>query len=175
MGRSLSRNKNRKEKAPFIIMPKACLNHQNYIALSPYAIKLLYDLYANYNGHNNGDLCCAWSLMKERGWRSQTTLNEAKKELTYYGWIIPTRVGGKNMPTLYAVTFQAIDECKGKIDLPESSISSGQWKQIQNLSWKEHTKNKKAIRNVVQFTPRGGAIGINKDENSGQLLHEVEQ
>jgi len=134
------------------MLPKACLTHQNFIALSPYAVKLLIDLYTNYNGKNNGDFCCTWSLMKKRGWRSESTLSNARKELLYYGWIICSRQGGKNMASLYAVTFQSIDECKGKLDMRETVTAPGNWKESKQLTWKECQKNKSLLRNVVQLT-----------------------
>lgn len=122
------RAKGRRESGKFISLPHACLIHKNFIALSGYAIKLLIDLYMNYNGFNNGDFCCTWSMMKERGWRSESTLNKALKELLYYGWIVCSRQGGRNKASLYAVTFQAIDECKGKLDCSETRTALGYWK-----------------------------------------------
>jgi len=146
------RIKGRKECGNFVMLPKACLMHDNFIALSPYAVKLLIDLYANYNGFNNGDFCCTWSMMKVRGWRSESTLNNARKELLYYGWIICSRHGGRNKSSLYAVTFQSIDECKGKLDEKETVTALGYWKEEKYLSWNEQKKIKNASRNVVQLT-----------------------
>lgn len=132
-------------------LPHACMNHANFIALSPYAVKFLIDLYANYNGSNNGDFCCTWSMMKKRGWKSEATLSKARKELLYYGWIICSRRGGRNIPSLYAVTFQSIDECNGKLDLKETTTAPGNWKETKTITWKE-SKNKSLLRNVVQLT-----------------------
>ena len=115
-----ARVKGRREGGSFVSLPHACLRHENYILLGAYAVKLLIDLYSNYNGSNNGDFCCTWSMMKKRGWRSESTLNSARKELLHYGWILCGRQGGRNMASLYAVTFQSIDECKGKLDLRET-------------------------------------------------------
>ena len=147
-----SKVKGRSEGGSFAALPHACLRHENFTALSPYAVKLLIDLYVSYNGKNNGDLCCTWSLMKKRGWRSESTLNNARKELLYYGWIVCSRQGGKNQASLYAVTFRSIDECKGKLDIKESVTSLGYWKEEQKLTWKEWKKIKNASRNVVQLT-----------------------
>ena len=90
--------------------------------------------------------------MKKRGWRSESTLNNARKELLYYGWIVCSRQGGKNQASLYAVTFRSIDECKGKLDIKETVTSLGYWKEEQKLTWKECKKIKNASRNVVQLT-----------------------
>jgi hypothetical protein len=146
------RVKGRKEGGSFVALPHACLRHENFILLGSHAVKLLIDLYSNYNGSNNGDFCCTWSLMKKRGWRSESTLNNARKELLYYGWIICSRQGGRNMASLYAVTFQSIDECKGKLDLRETVTAPGIWKEPKEITWKEWQENKSLLRNVVQLT-----------------------
>ena len=117
----------------FIALPKACLNHSNYLGLSAYAVKLLLDIYVQYSGFNNGDFNCTWSLMKKRGWKSESTLNKVKKELLNTGWIILTRQGGKNRCSLYAVSFQSIDDCKGKLDIPTTNTAPGNWKNNKSL------------------------------------------
>jgi hypothetical protein len=144
--------KGRNESGTFAALPHACLRHENFIALSSYAVKLLIDLYVSYNGNNNGDLCCTWSMMKKRNWRSESTLNNARKELLYYGWIICSRQGGKNMASLYAVTFQSIDECKGKLDIKETVTAPGGWKETRQPMKKVKKKKKSLPRNAVQFT-----------------------
>lgn len=122
------RSQGRKESGSFVMLPKACLNHPNFTSLSGNAIKLLIDLYSQYNGSNNGDFSCAWSRMKKRGWKSEATLNRSKKELINKKWLITSRQGGKNKCSLFAVTFQPIDECKGKLDVMETVTSPGDWK-----------------------------------------------
>jgi len=141
------RAKGRKEGGSFVRLPHACLRHNNFIVLSAYAVKLLIDLYANYNGRNNGE-----SMMKKRGWRSESTLNNARKELLHYGWIICSRQGGKNMASLYAVSFQSIDECKGKLDVRETVTAPGNWKEPKKITWKEWSKINTCSHNVVQLT-----------------------
>ena len=147
------------------MLPHAILRHQNFVALSPYAIKLLIDLYMNFNGKNNGDFCATWSLMKKRGWRSEATLNNALKELMYYGWIVCTRQGGKHRASLYAVTFRAIDECGGKLDTPETATAPANWKEEKKQPWKQWIKNKKSSRNVEHITTRHE---VNKEQDQSQ-------
>jgi len=71
--------------------------------------------------------------MKKRGWKSESTLNKVKKELLNTGWIILTRQGGKNRCSLYAVSFQSIDDCKGKLDIPTTNTAPGNWKNNKSL------------------------------------------
>jgi len=120
-----------------------------------------------YNGFNNGDFCCTWSIMKKRRWRSQATLNKAKKELIYYGWIICSRHGGKNRCSLYAVTFKAIDECKGKLEIPETVTAPGTWKNHKKNTWEEYLKIKNLGLNKEQIT----TATVVKKGNSSYHLH----
>lgn len=121
----------RKESGPFLALPRSLLDSPEYAALSAYAVKLLCDLGAQLRGHNNGDLCAAWSLMRARGWKSRDTLDRAKLELEEAGVIVRTRQGGKHKPTLYALTFKGIDECEGKLDahIKASAVPFNTWKK----------------------------------------------
>lgn len=132
--RNRIRVKGRREAGSFVAVPHACLNHANYTRLQPRAVKLLWDIYAQYRGQNNGDLCAAWSVMQNRGWRSKDQLNKALGELQSSGWIIKTRQGGRNQCSLYAVTFQAIDECHPKrLDVPPTVTAPGLWKRSESV------------------------------------------
>ncbi len=121
--------KDKRERGGFVALPHVVLRSVTYAKLSPRAVKLLMDMLSQYKGDNNGDLCIAWKLMKERAWRSQTTLNKAKKELLEREWIEVTRYGGMNRPTLYAITFLAVDDCKGKIDIPATHSPKSLWRR----------------------------------------------
>ena len=114
----------------FAGIPKECMRHDNYIRLSPNAKVLLVEFCYLYNGGNNGDLSATFSTLQKRGWRSKGTLSRAIKELRNIGWIILARQGGKNQCSLYAITFKAIDDCKGKHDLQPTNVSSGDWKKL---------------------------------------------
>ncbi|MFK7794610.1 MAG: hypothetical protein AB8B89_04610 [Gammaproteobacteria bacterium] len=152
--------KGRKISGGFVAFPHDCLNHVNFIILSPYAVKLLVDLYSQYRGKNNGDLCMTWSMMKNRGWRSEATLNKARHELIHYGWITLTRQGGRNAASLYAVTWQSIDECKGKLDARATNVASGAWKEPK-MPFLKTKKSKRVLRDPYQpTTPKVVKIGV---------------
>jgi hypothetical protein len=68
----------RRERGGFAALPHCLLESQVFVDLSARAVKLLVDLLAQFKGFNNGDLCMAWSVMKERGWKSRDTLNKAR-------------------------------------------------------------------------------------------------
>lgn len=108
----------------FVALPHTVLESPALTALSPHGHKLLIDLMAQYRGNNNGDLCAAWKLMQPRGWRSEATLNKAKKELIRVGLIVETRKGARpNKATLYALTWFALDYCNGKLDIAEKGFN----------------------------------------------------
>lgn len=101
---------------PFTPLPRDFLQSELLRSLSPYGIKLLMDLLAQYNGCNNGDLCITWSLMVQRGWSGKSILAKAQKELIDSEILILSRQGGRHRANLYALSLYSIDECKGKIE-----------------------------------------------------------
>lgn len=92
----------------------AYFQSEQYAKLSPRAVKLLVDLLTQYRGNNNGDLTTAWSVMQCSGWRSKDLLHKAADELETRGWIIKTKQGDRHSPTLWALTFYGIDDCRAK-------------------------------------------------------------
>lgn len=113
------------KKKPLVILwrghfnlPNVVTDHPDYIAMSFAAKSLLVDVGSQFNGRNNGDLCASMAIMKRKGWTSKDTLTRAKRELIDRGWLIETKVGGMNIgPSLYAISWQPIHECGGKLDV----------------------------------------------------------
>ena len=103
-----------------------------YITLSAKAVRLLLEFARQYNGFNNGALCAAWRLMQPRGWNSRDTLRQALVELLEHDLILLTRQGGKHKASLYALTWKAIDDCRGKLDVSPTRTPPGNWQ-----SWSE--------------------------------------
>lgn len=129
------KTKGRKESGSFLAIPKKIPLSDQYANLGAWGVKLLIDLYTQYNGNNNGDLCAAFSMMQKRGWRSKGTLSSALTELTNAGFILKTRQGGKHKANLYAVTFRGIDECKGKldIDIHPTPVPPNTWNKFKTV------------------------------------------
>ena len=114
----------RKAKSKAIIYPgflslhRPLLDCSDFISLKGNSIKLLIDIGQQFNGYNNGDLCSSLSIMRKRGWNSNQQLSKALKELIDKNLIMQTKQGGLNIgPNLYAITWQPIHECKGKLDV----------------------------------------------------------
>ncbi|MDB4431209.1 hypothetical protein N9137_02345 [Pseudomonadales bacterium] len=135
--RTREKCKGRANTGGFQQLPKDLINHPNFFKLRHRSKALLIDLLSQYNGKNNGDLCAAMTLMKERGWTSNSSLNLALKELQYYGFIKIARQGGRNLATLYAVTFKAVDDCGGKIDINPTRVPSFEYKATKK-KWQPH-------------------------------------
>jgi hypothetical protein len=113
-------------------MPSVVLNSPQYAALSAHAVKLLLDLAAQFNGHNNGDLAAAWTVMEKRGWRSRDTLGRAMDELMRAEFIVQTRQGGRHAASLYGITFFALDVTE-KLDVRERDFPRGAWARTAPL------------------------------------------
>ena len=133
----MARNKH-KQKASFAGIPRVVMECPDYINLSGSAIRLLVELAYSYKGGNNGDLCPAWTLMKERGFRSKATLTKAIKELVAAEMIMLTRQGQfiRNKAGLYALTWAPIDECAGKhLDTSPTLIPPRNFPLERNQGW----------------------------------------
>lgn len=118
MARSIEKTKNRKGSGRFAGIPHAVMNHPDFIALAPNAVRLLLEMARQYNGHNNGDLSAAWTLMQKRGFKAEPTLNKALHQLLRSNFLVRTREGRFMNPgrqcALYALSWLNIDECPGK-------------------------------------------------------------
>jgi hypothetical protein len=103
--------KGRKKTASFVALPKHLINSPKFRGLHGSSIKLLTQIAEQYNGSNNGDLQAAFSIFKDRGWRSSGTLDRALKELLTIGLIVKTRQGYfPNTCSLFGLTWHLIDK-----------------------------------------------------------------
>ena len=122
------------------VIPNCVLENKRYTTLTWSAKGILTNIVGQYRGHNNGDLCATLSVFKKYGLTSQDTLTKAIKQLEKNGLIERTRQGGKdwatgaNLPTLYSITWQPIDECNGKLDVGSTTKPAvdfiKEWKNI---------------------------------------------
>lgn len=154
MGRSILKAKGRREQGTFILLPKSILESAEYAALTAHEVKLLLDLFVQYNGRNNGDFHCAWSLMQKRGWHSQDTLNRALRGLIEKGFVMKTRQGGKHKCSLYAVTWKEINDCDGKLEVRPTQVPPATWR-----------KNKTVLRLAEHITTAPVAIRMAANAN----------
>lgn len=127
MKRDRRKHKGRAESGGFFALPHRVLDSISYRTASAQAVKLLNDIGGQYRGSNNGDLAASWKVMQPLGWKSRDTLGRALRELLELGLIEKTRQGGLHCCNLYALTWRAIDECDGKLDVSPTRTPSGLW------------------------------------------------
>jgi hypothetical protein len=105
----------------FAGIPRIVMDTDDYKNLNGNAIRLLLEFAYQYRGKNNGDLSATFCHMRKRGFKSKETLTNALRSLQDAGLIIKTREGVFMNPggrcTLYALTWQPVDECNGKHDM----------------------------------------------------------
>lgn len=128
MARSRLKARGRREGGTFFALPHHVMESDNFRALPGNAIKLLCDFGSQFHGTNNGDMACTWTIMQAMGWRSKSTLYRALDSLVRHGLVEQTRQGGLHQCSLYALTWLAIDECGGKLDVCQTRTPSGLWK-----------------------------------------------
>ncbi len=157
--RSRQRHKGRRESGSFTLLPHAVQDCGNWRQCSGTGIKLLVDLARQYNGRNNGDLSAALSLLRPFGWSSPDTVGNALRELRHYGFLLLTRQGGLFGPSLYALTWHAIDDCGGKLTCAQpTKTAPGTWKELRE-PFKRPPKKRNATTPSV-----AGRYAIRSDE-----------
>ena len=144
--------KGRREKGAFVPLPCNVLDHLNFINLTPKGTRLLFDIcsqlrFKEGGPANNGDLCVTLSVMKKRGWNSNESLRFALAELLYYEFIVITRQGGRNLCSLYAVTWWAINECDRKLDVQPTRTPSNGWRETK----KKWRRPKRKLNSLGRF------------------------
>lgn len=121
--------------AKFVGIPDYVFRSSEFGELDGWALKLLVEIAGGFNGYNNGDLSCAWSALKARGWRSTGTLWKALRSLQQGGWITTTRHGTRGRCALYALSWHAIDECPGKLlEVKATRTPSNCWQKNKNAA-----------------------------------------
>lgn len=164
--------KNKKPYAGgFLLLPMAVLHSPKFRDLSGNGVKLLMDIGSQYNGKNNGDLCAAWKVMHKKGWKSETTLTRAKKELLDAGFIAETRKGHlPNFCGLYGITWQPLNP-NPKLDVTPNGFPVGAWAELPKTGSGKNTPTTPetvvALRRIAPETgvghnpiaPDSGAIG----------------
>lgn len=145
-----SRNKGRKNGDGFAGIPRRVMRSQHYVRLTHGAKALLLELAYQFNGHNNGNLAATRKQMAERGWISHDTLRKKLLELRYRGFIVETQKGARpNVPSLYALTWERIDEIRNKPEISPTAKPSDLWKMGTN-PWFAPTKKEIEYLNKLE-------------------------
>lgn len=142
----MSNKRSRASYRQFAGFPFEVLECMNYTRLTVRGKALLLDLRAQFKGSQNGNIVATWTrLSKQDCWNSKETLNYAIQELLHYGFITRVRkgkkIGGKHYPSLYALSWEPIDE------LPRQGIAptltpSHAWHQAKP-KWQQPKRKRK--------------------------------
>lgn len=111
------RNKGRRSSGTFLKLPDKVTDHLAYISLSASTKGFLPEIVRQYKGKNNGDLSATLKLLKPRGWNSNKQITKCLSELIEHGLIVKTRQGGRHKCNLFAIAWEPIDECGGKLEI----------------------------------------------------------
>jgi len=140
------RAKGRNESGTFAALPHAVMDSEDFRMLSASATKVLLGLLRQFRGSNNGDLSATVKLAQDWDINSKATLVKTLKELQDRRLIMRTREGRFMNPggccTLYALTWRAIDECGGKLEV-SSTVTAPRKFTLEARSSSEQKKDYK--------------------------------
>jgi len=160
-----SKQKSRASAGRYLALPKCVTDSEDFRGLLGSDLKTLLMIATQYNGSNNGDLQATFTLALTWGICSEQTLAKSIKRLIAANLIVRTRIGMFLNPgrkcSLYAITWNAIDECKGKLDVPATRTPPRAFSM---------DKNKKPSTEIVvtQYTNRSHST----PESPSQGLNE---
>lgn len=151
----------------FAAIPVEVLTSDACRTLPHWARTNLTALAAEYRGNNNGDLSLTWATGRAYGVNSKWQLIDGLALLLERGLIQKTRQGGKKPlgPTLYAITWQPIDDLGGKIESGPTTTASNAWAEwvaptqssapdeVQSEKIHQHLRRTASAPQKVQRTP----------------------
>jgi hypothetical protein len=113
----------------FAQIPVEVLTSEAFRTLPNYVVRVLIAMAAQYRGNNNGDLALTWATGQTFGINSKWQLIDGLALLLERGLLLKTRQGGKKPlgPTLYALTWQPINDLNGKITMGQTTTASDTW------------------------------------------------
>jgi hypothetical protein len=115
----------------FAAIPLEVLTSDACRTLPAYAVRVLLAIAAQYRGRNNGDLALTYATARPFGVVSKKQLVASLAALLDRGLIQKTRQGGKKPlgPSLYAISWQCVDDLMGKIESGATTAPSNLWAQ----------------------------------------------
>ena len=159
-------------KGGFSGIPRVVMDHPDYINLSGNAVKLLNELARQYRGKNNGDLTIAYSLLKQRGFKSKETIGRCRDELLNANMIIKTREGRFINPNgvcaLFALAWQEINECNGKLEVSATATPPRKF-SLENIKTPRPETGQDSSEESGRHSVRNSKGQYSPSEKSGRL------
>ncbi|RQZ27485.1 hypothetical protein DIE16_31425 [Burkholderia sp. Bp9090] len=139
----------RRDGSTFAALPMVVLESQGYINLSVYARALLLEFCREFNGRNNGRLCCIWDQLKLRGWNSPNTVTKAKAELIDNGLIWESRKGAfPNRTAWYALTWRDLDVTED-LDASAAAFPRRAYLTVEPITRTKKTVGRKKVETPI--------------------------
>jgi hypothetical protein len=139
----------------YALIPDEVLVSPALTTLPHYCGVLLTAIAAQYRGTNGGDLAMTGSIARRYGIKSRKQLVDGLKMLMEHGLIQKTRQGGKRPlgPCLYALTWQRIDACGGKLDVGPTMVPSNAWAKWISVPIETETSLKQRHPRGIRSAP----------------------
>lgn len=147
-GKAAARAKESRDGDSFLALPTIVIDSPGFRRASHQARALLIDMASplrrkgSSGGLPNGGLMANGERLASLGWKSRSTIRNALLDLEECGLLVPTRRGGLHKPTLYAVSWLAL-ETGGNYAL---DIDPNQWNAVHRGSYMRPTKTAKAAQ-----------------------------
>lgn len=93
----------KKRNPPFLMLPQAIYDSEEFASLSPAAVRVLLVLIRAHNGTNNGALPCGQAYLGKSAGMSSKTISAAVKALVEVGFVVITRPGSERRSRLAAL------------------------------------------------------------------------
>ncbi|HFT8610115.1 TPA: hypothetical protein ACGSTG_003988 [Pseudomonas aeruginosa] len=165
MARNRHKAKGRAEVGTFALLPHSVMDCEDFRSLSGSALVVLMCLLRQYRGNNNGDLSAEFGRLQGWGIGSKSTLAKALAELQRRNLIQRTREGQFTNPggrcALYAVTWQPIDECDGKIEVSATATAPRKFSidRTKHSVQKVNPPGTETVPIAAQTKPQGTCMG----------------
>ena len=145
----MSRAKRARIAERFAMLPLSVLMSSAFKTLPVGYQRVLWLLAAQYLGDNNGDLALTRKQAANFGLNNERHRSHGLRALEARGLIVKTRQGGiasgGKLPTLWAITWRAIDYCEGmKLNVV----------RLPPLTWIDWSKKQKLDTHVASNTTR---------------------
>jgi hypothetical protein len=154
---SRKHHKRRAASEHYAMLPDEMLTSDACLTLPNSTFRIMVAFAAQYRGNNGGDLAMTAAIGKRYGINSKRQLIDGLAILQERGLIQKTRQGGKRPlgPCLYALTWQRIDACNGKLDIGPTAAASNAWANWVSAPPGDQTKTKRQHHRGTRSAPQG--------------------
>ena len=131
--KSFKKSGDKRDGKQFVAFPHVVIDSAGYRQAGHVARSLLLDIARQYKGNNNGKLVACSSHLQQKGWRSNSTVTKALRELIACGLLIETRKGRRpNVAAWFALPWCDLDPARD-FDIDASLYRRGGYSTPENI------------------------------------------